>query len=232
MIMVYFVVAGGFDNAPVTDAAKFPVLLPKNLRPHYYTVHPRCPCPPVHAGVSSTLTALRQRFWIPAGRYQVKKVVNKCVTCKKVSGFPFQAPVAPPLTSLRLQQSRPFAVTGVDFTGELYVKNARRESKVYICLFTCAATRAVRLEVINDLSVGTFLLAVRRFAGRQSLPDVIISNNAATYQSAAPGLKRSFSRQRSSRSSADKAYVRNSSRNGRRGTEGSGCGWLDSLKRH
>ena len=182
---------GRIYNAPVTDAAKFPIFLPK--KDHITTLFIRdIHAHQLHAGVSSTLTALRQRFWIPAGRYQVKKVVNKCVTCKKVSGFPFQPPVAPPLTSLRLQQSRPFAVTGVDFTGELYVKNGRRESKVYICLFTCAATRAVHLEVVNDLSVGTFLLAVRRFASRQSLPDVIISDNATTYQSAAAELKLLF----------------------------------------
>ena len=75
---------------------------------------------------------------------------------------------------------------------ELYVKNCGRESKVYICLFTCAAIRAVHLEVVNDLSVGTFLLAVRRFASRQSLPDIIISNNVTTYQSAAAKLKLLF----------------------------------------
>ena len=114
--------------------------------------------------------------------------MNKCVTCKKVSGFPFQAPASPPLTSLRFQESRPFAVTGVDFTGELYVRNSKNESKIYICLFTCAATRAVHLEVVSDLSVGTFLLAVRRFASRQSLPDVMISDNATTYQWAIPAI--------------------------------------------
>ena len=102
-------------NAPVIDTAKFPILLPKKdhittLFIHDIHVHQ------LHAGASSTLTALRQRFFIPAGRYRVKKVVNKYVTCKKVSGFSFQAPVAPLLTSLRLQQSRPFAVTGVYFT--------------------------------------------------------------------------------------------------------------------
>jgi transposase InsO family protein len=182
---------GRIHNAPVNDAAKFPILLPK--KDHVTTLFIRdFHAHQLHAGVSSTLTALRQRFWVPAGRYHVKRVVNKCVTCKKVSGFPFQAPASPPLTSLRLQESRPFAVTGVDFTGELYVRNSKNESKVYICLFTCAATRAVHLEVVSDLSVGTFLLAVRRFASRQSLPDVMISDNATTYQSAATELKLLF----------------------------------------
>lgn len=49
----------------------------------------------------------------------------------------------------------PFTVRGVDFTGALFVRDNSNvvEYKVYICLFTCAATRAVHLEVVGDLSV-------------------------------------------------------------------------------
>ena len=55
----------------------------------------------------------------------------------------------------------PFTVTGVDFTGALYVRAPERENKVYICLFTCANTRAVHLEVVNDVSEETFLQTFR-----------------------------------------------------------------------
>ena len=45
-----------------------------------------------------------------------------------------------------------FTLTGVDFTRALYVKQSNREEgKVYICLFTCATSRAVHLEVVTDL---------------------------------------------------------------------------------
>jgi transposase InsO family protein len=60
---------------------------------------------------------------------------------------------------------------------------------MYICLFTCASTRAVHLEVVTDLAVPTFISeAFRRFASRKSLPKVLISDNASTYQSAAEEL--------------------------------------------
>ena len=39
-----------------------------------------------------------------------------------------------------------------------------------MCLFTCAVTRAVHLEVVTDLSVQTFLLALRRFSGHLVTP--------------------------------------------------------------
>ena len=79
-------------------------------------------------------------------------------------------------------------MTGVDITGALYVRDNNEETKVYICLFTCANTRAVHLEVVSDLSTDTFLLAFRRFASRKSLPQIMMSDNASTYTSAAEEL--------------------------------------------
>jgi len=83
-------------------------------------------------------------------------------------------------------------VTGVDFTGALYVRQNSEETKAYICLFMCVTTRAIHLEVVNDLSTETFLLAFRRFASRKSLPQVVMSDNASTFTSAATELHELF----------------------------------------
>ena len=45
----------------------------------------------------------------------------------------------------------PFTVTAVDFTSALYIRTPKEENKAYICLFTCANTRAIHLEV-SDLN--------------------------------------------------------------------------------
>jgi len=45
------------------------------------------------------------------------------------------------------------------------------------------------LEVVEDLSTETFLLAFRRFVGCQSLPQLMISDNATAYEAAATELK-------------------------------------------
>lgn len=89
----------------------------------------------------------------------------------------------------------PFTITGVDFTGALYVQHNGKEEKVYVCLFTCATTRAVHLEVVTDLSTDTFLLAFRRFASRKSLPRLMMSDNGSTYLSAAEELQTLFNSQ-------------------------------------
>ena len=96
----------------------------------------------------------------------VRKLLRQCVICQKVIGKPYQAPNPPPLIKARIQEILPFEVTGVDFMGVLYVRASGREVKVYVCLFTCAVTRAVHLEIVTDLSTETFLQAFRRFSSR------------------------------------------------------------------
>ena len=146
----------------------------------------------LHSGLNSTLTFVRQHYWIPTARQFIKKILRRCVTCRKLNSPPYRAPDPAPLPSLRLNDSRPFTVTGVDFTGAIFVKSTRGQEKVYICLFTCASTRAVHLEVVTDLSVPTFIAAFRRFVSRKSLPKVMVSDNASTYQSAAEELTQLF----------------------------------------
>lgn len=103
----------------------------------------------LHAGVNSTLTALRQSYWVSSSRQRVKTLIDKCVTCRKVSETAYNAPDPSPLPKSRMQQTQPFEVTGVHYTGAMYVRNAGIETKVYIRLFTCAKTRAIHLEVVQ-----------------------------------------------------------------------------------
>ena len=114
------------------------------------------------------------------------------MTCRKLAGQPYTAPDPPPLVKARVQHSMPFEVTGIDFTGALYVRG-EQEHKVYICLFTCAVTHAVNLEVMTDLTVECFLQAFRCFSGRKSLPQLVLSDNGSTFLSAADELKALFS---------------------------------------
>ena len=182
---------GRIHNAPLSELARFPYLLPAK-HPFtdliIYSTHST----QLHAGVNGTLTAICQNYWIPSARQVIKRLLRKCVTCRKVIGKPYQPPDPFPLVMERTQMTQPFQVTGVDFTGALYVRGPEGEMKVYVCLFTCAVTRAVHLEVVTNLSVETFLLALRRFSGRRYTPKTIISDNASTYMAAADELKQLF----------------------------------------
>ena len=94
---------------------------------------------------------------------------------------------------MRVEESTPFSITGIDFTGALCIRQPNgNEGKAYICLFTCATNRAVHLEVVTSMSADSFLQAFRRFVSRKSLPKLIISDKATTFQSASIYLKTFF----------------------------------------
>ena len=88
-----------------------------------------------------------------------------------------------------VQQTTPFKVTGVDFTGALFV-SSEEECKVYICLFTCAVTSAVHLEIVIDKC---FQQAFWCFSSRKILPHLILADNFSTILSATDELKALFS---------------------------------------
>ena len=59
----------------------------------------------------------------------------------------------------------------------------------YMCLFTCASTRAIHLELTRGLNVDSFLLAFRRFVGRRGLPTTLLSDNATTFRSSSKEIQ-------------------------------------------
>ncbi|XP_078364115.1 uncharacterized protein LOC144648427 [Oculina patagonica] len=185
---------GRVSNAPLSEESKNPILLPSK---HPLTnliiqdVHSKIK----HSGIRDTLTTIRERFWVPRGREAVKRILRKCVTCRRVEGAPYRPPPTPDLPMERVSLDPPFAHTGLDFIGPLYIHNGKSSKekgsdKVYICLFTCASTRAIHLELTPSLSVESFLLAFRRFVNRQGLPVTLLSDNAKTFRSASKDIRK------------------------------------------
>jgi len=133
-----------------------------------------------HSGPNETLASIRQRFWIPRARCVIKSVIRRCVKCLKVSAKSYNPPPVPDLPGDRVTQSRPFQISGVDYTGAISVRGAP-DGRAYIVLFTCAVTRAVHLEVAQDNSEAEFLAAFIRFTSRRSYPQTIYSDNASNF---------------------------------------------------
>ena len=182
---------GRICNSTLSDSAKKPLLLPAK---HWFVsllimeTHKRVK----HGGINITLTTLREQYWIVKGRQVVKGILRKCVVCKKLEGPPYCSSRPPDLPDCRVSEDPPFAHTGLDFAGPLYYlesKDDSNSSKSYICLFTCASTRAVHLELTRGLNVENFLLAFRKFAARRGLPVTILSDNAKTFKSASKEIR-------------------------------------------
>ena len=72
---------------------------------------------------------------------------------------------------------RCFAHCGVDFAGPFVVKLTREvTAKRYLCLFTCASTRAVHLEIGYSLDTASFLSAFSRMVARRGKPEMMITD--------------------------------------------------------
>ncbi|XP_045032633.1 uncharacterized protein LOC123474486 [Daphnia magna] len=177
-----------------------PILLPANERIvdlliHHHHVKRK------HTGVQSTLTYLRNRFWIIRVRQRIKSVIKHCGKCQRAQSRPFDEEAASmPLD--RTKKAQPFEIIGIDYFGPMYVleevlliekdkegndveKTRVGEKKVHACLFTCAVTRAVHLELVTILTTKTFMLALRRMMSRREDCKTIYSDNASTFTCAA-----------------------------------------------
>ena len=181
------------SNADIPDAGKYPILLPaRNLfsRLAVLEAHGRV----FHNGIRETLNCLRQKYWVLRGREIVKAHIRNCVICKKLEGLPFKFNLTPSLPLERVENCVPFSFTGVDFAGPLEVKDlcGQHTFKAYICLFTCATTRAVHLEIVESLSTESFIKAFRKFTARRGLPVKILSDNAKTFKTASKEVRKLF----------------------------------------
>ena len=117
----------------------------------------------IHAGVAHTLAQIREEYWIPQGRVEVKSVLSKCVVCRKQEGPSFQLLSMPPWPTERVSRSSPFQFVGLDYMGPIYVRHESELRKTWICLFTCLTVRAIHLEWVLDLTAIQFLGCFRRF---------------------------------------------------------------------
>ncbi len=179
---------GRINQSSVPQSSKQPVLLPSKhyftdlvIVAHHASVH--------HDGIRETLNSVRERYWIVRGREAVKRVTRSCKVCRRYEGKPFGAQCFPQLPASRVSDAPPFTNTGIDFAGPLYVKLNRQveteKQKAYVCLLTCASTRAIHLELVPRLTVPAFLQAFRRFVARRGLTTRLLSDNAKTFKAAA-----------------------------------------------
>ena len=178
-------VGGRLQMSDVSFDAKHPIILPKcylgllMVRSKHEFLK--------HAGVSTIITSLRDRFWIIGARPLAKKVCKYCIHCQKQDSRPGKQPMAP-LPSDRIRKTHAFDVVGLDHCGPIYCKDTSNK-KHYILLFTCAQVRAVHLELVPSLNLIDFVLAFRRFCARRGLPSIIYSDNAKTFNASSNLIK-------------------------------------------
>ncbi|XGW34163.1 hypothetical protein V3C99_018183 [Haemonchus contortus] len=142
-----------------------------------------------HCGKEHTLSLLRNRFWLPRPSSLIRKIIDNCTVCKRWQGLPFGAPEMPPLPNDRVRASKPFANTACDFIGPFITKS---NENMYVCLYTCLTTRAVHLEVVENMTTGAFLNSFIRFVSRRGVPSLMRSDCGSNFKLGSKMISKMF----------------------------------------
>lgn len=155
-------VGGRLRNADLHHHIKHPAVLPAKghvttlLIQHYHNQVQ-------HQGRGITLNELRANgFWILGCSHAVSSFIYKCVKCRKFRRSAEQQQMAD-LPRDRMEETPPFSYCGMDCFGPFYVKDGRKESKRYGLLFTCLCSRAVHIELLEEMTTDFFIIALRAF---------------------------------------------------------------------
>lgn len=142
-----------------------------------------------HGGRNHMLSELRQKFWIPSANTAIRKVLGKCVTCRRLHGKAGKQLMADLPQERVLPDDPPFTRVGVDYFGPLEVKRGRSLIKRYGVIFTCLAVRAVHIELASSLDTDSCINALRRFIARRGQVKEIRSDNGTNFVGANRELK-------------------------------------------
>ena len=182
-------VGGRLSRAAMDYGVKHPIILPKNAHitqliiKHYHEkVH--------HQGRGITINEIRSNgWWIIGCTRLVASYIFKCVTCSRLRGQTSGQKMSD-LPTFRLEESAPFTHIGMDCFGPFVTVDARKEKKRYGVVFTCLASRAVHIEVIDDMSTDTFINSLRCFVAIRGPVRSIVCDRGSNFIGASNELKR------------------------------------------
>ena len=181
-------VGGRLSRAALPEETKHPVILSKDLHVStliLYHIHQQLG----HAGRNHMLCHLRKKYWITGANTAARKVISKCVTCRRHRGKMIEQKMANLPKERVLPDEAPFTNVGVDYFGPINVKRGRTILKRYGVIFTCLTCRAVHLEVSYTLDTDSCLNAIRRFICRRGQVSTIRSDNGTNFVGANREMK-------------------------------------------
>ena len=199
-------VGGRLQRSELPHNVKHPVVLPRR---HHLTglivleTHRKCG----HFANNYVANELMKTYHVMGGKRTVKHYIRSlCMTCRNRNANP-AAQLMAPLPMARVEAgNRPYTNTAVDYFGPVLIKQGRNELKRYGCIFTCLATRAIHLEVAEDLTTEAFLMAYRRFlALTGEATRVMFSDNGSNFVGAYAELRRGLTRLNKNRITASMA---------------------------
>ncbi|MEE9353165.1 MAG: hypothetical protein V3U94_01940, partial [Candidatus Thorarchaeota archaeon] len=153
-------VGGRLQSSSLSFQEKHPIIMPHDnhvtnmvIAYHHAKVQ--------HQGRGMTLNEIRSSgWWIVGCSKAVSSYIHKCVKCRRMRRRVEEQRMAN-LPEERVEPSPPFTFCGMDCFGPFRVKEGRKEHKRYGLLFTCMSSRAIHIEILDDMTTDSFLNALR-----------------------------------------------------------------------
>lgn len=176
-------VGGRLTNSELSYDQKHPIILPRESTlasliidyTHRVTLH---------GGIQQMLQHIRQRYWILHNRTLVKSHIHRCVQCRLHQRTMQQQQMAS-LPRSRVLVAPPFTRTGLDYCGPFNIRLGGRRAatmiKTYAVIFVCMCTKAVHIELAEDLSTRAFLDVFDRFVSRRGYGSDLYSDNGTRF---------------------------------------------------
>lgn len=138
----------------------------------------------MHAGPRALMGHVYRHFWPLRGKVMANRIVRTCLRCQWIKPTPAEQ-IMGPLPELRVSTvDRAFLCTGVDFFEPLWISQpgrGRKPLRAYGAVFVCFTTKAVHIELVDDLSTDGFQGALTRFVGRRGCPSYMYSDNGRNF---------------------------------------------------
>lgn len=155
-------VGGHLIRSSLHPHVKHPAILPKAshvssllIKHLHEKVH--------HQGKGMTVNELRSNgIWVIGCSRAVALHIHKRTRCRRYRRNT-KNPKMSDLPEEKMEMTPPFTYCGIDCFGPFYVKEARKELKKYGLLFTGMCSRAIHVEMLDNLTTDAFINALCAF---------------------------------------------------------------------
>jgi len=159
---------------PVLDRIS-PVAYSIALETHWYhpTVH--------HSGIETTLRYLLKKCHIIEGRILLKQIKKSCHRCKYLEKRTIEMSMGP-ISDCQLTIAPAFYHSQMDLSGPYLSyspQHKRTTVKIWLIVFCCCSTSAIKIHVMDDYSTTAFIQAITRFASNHGFPKQLLCDEGS-----------------------------------------------------
>ena len=175
-------VGGRLNHTTLSLSQQHPIIVDAKdvlIQQMFYHLHKKL----CHCGPTLLLCHTSKEVYVIGARRLSRRVCSRCPICRRVqprTGHQLMGDLPPE----RVAADQPaFTDVGMDFAGPFTIGHGRGQSRsdAYICIFVCLATKAIHLELTNELKTADFIRCLQRFTSRHNCPKSLHCDNGPNF---------------------------------------------------